>query len=238
MGFIIEIIYSLILVLFLLYIFPRVKKETGVKGFLILYISSILCFGAYITITSLLWGGEFVRVQHLLICVTAVILIFFLITVLFKSPPEVLSKEIKGDLFNKNCLNEDYVPLLIKDENTQEKQIKLPVEKNYSINEKLLYLIYREFIKRNLLMNKISEKEFVERFLKNPIQLKLDAISLYYFHKRFKSDVLNISLKEFVTYFKNEEGKLFDYNTVKNGSNTKTPKQYKLIDAIFGKYDY
>lgn len=242
MNSIIEIICSLILVLLLLYIFPKVKKETGVKGVLILYISLLLCFIIYNTITSLLWDAKFFYIQLLLNCVIAIILILMLIMVLFKSPQQVLSKEIKRDLFNEISFTKDFVPLLIGGKNFGEIQIKhetlLPVERSYLINEQFVSLIYNEFIKRNILMNNIIEKEFIYQFLKHPIQLRLDAISLYYFHKRFKTDVFNISLKKFVSYFKNEEGNVFDYSTVKNGSNSKTPKQYELIDAIFGKYDY
>ncbi|MCO7722401.1 hypothetical protein NJB85_04295 [Myroides odoratimimus] len=97
-------------------------------------------------------------------------------------------------------------------------------------------IIYMGFKKKNILVHEINQESFKRHFLVNPIQLRMDNVSLYHLHKALKqAEVIKISLKKFVTFFINGKGEIYDYDTVKNGSVTQIPKYKQLINDISAK---
>lgn len=117
MNGIIELIYSLVLVSFLLYVFPKIKREKGVKGVLILYLSLLISIGLYITVTSLFLGAEYITTLHILVCSIAVFAIFFLITVISKIPEDI-PVNMKSDQVKKVSIKNEGSIEIEKSKNT------------------------------------------------------------------------------------------------------------------------
>lgn len=219
MNGIIELIYSLILVSFLMYIFPKVKREKGVKGVLILYLSLLVSIGLYITVTSLFWGTEHIKTLHILVCSIAVFTIFFLITVISKIPQDI-SMNMKSDQAEK---------VSIKDEGNTE----IENNKNTLFPPILLKAFYSEFYKANLINQVLDFEEFKIALNEKRLCINLNSPSLYFFHTQIKLINKDIKLNEFITYFKDINGNDFNYGTVRNGKIQTEPLHKELIESIF-----
>ncbi|MGG5638171.1 MULTISPECIES: hypothetical protein [unclassified Myroides] len=142
--------------------------------------------------------------------------------------------------WSQNFLNKFQTPCLddpsISHLEMTKTKIVLTEEDNKHICPDFSAIIYMGFKKKNILGNEINQEGFKRQFLVNPIQLRMDNVSLYHLHKALKqAEVIKISLKKFVTFFINEKGEIYDYDTVKNGSAIQTPKYQQLINDISAK---
>lgn len=225
MNGIIELMWSIVLVLFLLYVFPKVKKETGVKGVLTLYLAILISIGLYLVTTSLFWGTEQIKVFHILICVVFVFTILFFVFILQKSP-EIHSAELRN-YQTKETINNNEITIFksdsIKDKNSE----------HFIFPPTILKAFYSEFYKANLINQELNFEEFKVALNEKRLCIDLNSPSLYYFHSQIKLIDKKIKLNNFIKYFKDINGNEFNYGTVRNGKTQTKPLHKELIDTVF-----
>lgn len=101
---------------------------------------------------------------------------------------------------------------------------------NSCFSEKQLEHLWSNLRKYKVIHEDFLVEEFIKSFLIDKISVKMDSISLYWFHKEINKLMLDkISLTSFVTYFKNEQNKNFVEGTVRNG--IRIP-EHKLEDTF------
>lgn len=146
-----------------------------------------------------------------------------------ENPKLVDAKIIRQDLEDIIKTNSDEIIKSLKPTKSVKANASIINYKD-CFSEKQLSFLWNKLRKYNIIHEDCLEEEFKKSFLINKINLKMDSISLYWFHKEINKLKLGlVSLTSFVTYFKNEQNKNFVEGTVRNGK--KTP-EHKLVDIF------
>jgi len=152
----------------------------------------------------------------------------------------LLNTHINQELLNKEIMNEklDYLTKITSQENIKKTQINkvskdLP---NYNslFNENQLIYLFLEFKKHGIIDDDYLKKDFMNKFLSEQIMINMEGTSLYYLHREISKVLIKkITLKHFVTFFKNNKGNNFDFDSVRQAVNNKNHKLVLEFKEIF-----
>ncbi len=117
---------------------------------------------------------------------------------------------------------------------------KEPESKTYNhlLNESQLKYLFNEFKKYEYIRFDFNENNFLNNFLQEKIKLskKLSAVVLYHLYNNLKENInsdKDFNLKNFVPFFLSYKNEPFNYDSVKNGSQTEYSKEIENIERIF-----
>ena len=80
-------------------------------------------------------------------------------------------------------------------------------------------------------------KDFVNKFLIEQFMIKMEAVSLYHLHLEISKIITQkITLKFFVTLFKDKKNNIYGYNSVKLGVNYENHKLAQKFKDIFERF--
>lgn len=98
--------------------------------------------------------------------------------------------------------------------------------------ESKLQKMYKSFRNEGIIDKSLTIDDFKRELKHKSLRINLSGPSLYYFHKMLKGHI-NISLFDFVSYFKKKNNEPFNYNTVRNGSQQSYPLYKELFEEMF-----
>lgn len=109
---------------------------------------------------------------------------------------------------------------------------------NNLLNELQLKYIFNEFKKHEYINADFNENNFLKNFLLEKIKLskKVSAVVLYHIFTNLKGNIKSnkdFNLKNFVPFFLSYKNEPFNYDSVKNGSQTEYSKEIEKIERIF-----
>lgn len=106
------------------------------------------------------------------------------------------------------------------------------------LNEYQLVYLFNEFKKNEYINADFMENNFSKKFLQEKIKLskKVSAVVLYHVYNNLIENIKvdkELTLKNFVPFFLSYKGEAYNYNSVKNGSQSEYSKEIEIIERIF-----
>lgn len=215
------------------------KKEIRLFTFLSLSLFSVSSYSTYFLLIKPS-NDYFDILINIIVIVFSTIACFFIFFKLRKPKfnqnkirPSVIKLE-EIAISNQNSVN-------FKDEEVGEKLINQKtrhiINYNSSFSTNQLSYLYREFKKYQIIEEDCLEKDFVNKFLIEQFMIKMEAISLYHLHIEISKIITQkITLKFFVTLFKDKKNNIYGYNSVKLGVKYENHKLAHTFKNIFERF--
>ncbi|MCA4807319.1 hypothetical protein [Myroides odoratimimus] len=107
------------------------------------------------------------------------------------------------------------------------------------LKEEDLEKMYLNFSNEGIICKSMTFEGFKTKLKESDLKTRLNGPSLYYLHQKFeeyyegKLPIKKITLKSFITNFKNKNGESFVYGTLRNGKKQLYPLHKELFDEMF-----
>lgn len=238
MNIIVELIYSLVLAVTLLFILKNINKLIGVRGVLILYLLIFIGIGLYIVAMETLLSSHQKSMLHIIVCVLFITAVYILFEVVFHKKKQNqtdnfnVSNCVKTEKNNENSLDSNISANQTSSISLDKQPLKFPnAAKLFSLE--LMKRVYSGFLNAGIIHKELTFIDFQKQINEKELGVNLNGPSLYFFHFQIKKNTNTVTLKEFVTFFKDSNGNEFNYNVVRNGSQQKEPLHKDLILSLF-----